>query len=287
MRRPWLKRNGLQLLALTYALGLSAPCVSQEVASSCGALRLAMPTYPRVYERDRDGQETGFGADVARELSLRSGCQLNIVATSPSRTWPALAIGLSDLSAAAPYQQERLADAAFLWLVQSRVLLLMPKRIGAGAANAHAFEGDSSLFLGVVRGGPRSPKTEAWIKALSAKGRVRESADMRALLLAYEAGRVQAALIYPGTLEERGKAWLDQQLQHDWVPQDQTLTGWAMSRKTVSGEHQRRLREAADSLLADGTLPRLMRKHMGDKVASQYNFVPSPGAAKSAPTATP
>ncbi len=266
MTGPRLARRSL-VLALGGWLG---PAQAAETAH----LRVTVLPYPGYYRpAGPGGAGTGLDADIAAELARRSGCELELLPTNPSRLWADLRSGATDLTAGASYLPERRAEAEFLWLLQGREVVLLRSAQAQATPNRAAFDAQPELLLGVTRGGRRGAAAQAWVDALRPQGRVSEGADMLALLRAFQAGRVAAVLLFPSAVNELPEL-ADWSLQ-DWFPQDRFQAGWAVS-KAVAEPLRQRLHQAARSLREDGTLQRLLRQHLGEAVARHQEFLPPP-----------
>jgi polar amino acid transport system substrate-binding protein len=269
------------------ALALALFWVGSGAAwAACGELRVSLLPYPGVYERGADGSDHGFDADVARELSARTGCVFKIEPTNPVRMWPALKAGMVDITAGASYAPERAAEADFIVLTRLRSMVLMPTAMAERLPTRAAFNAEPTARLGVLGRARRADAAQAWVDTLRSQGRVSESLDMTGLLRAYEAGRVSAVLILPGSLHGRSEAWLAQQRLMDWLPQEPFMAGWAVSRAQVPQATRQLLKDAAEAARLDGTWRRLALKNLGGAIGNHYEVVPVPAApTASAPTA--
>ncbi|MFO1250588.1 MAG: transporter substrate-binding domain-containing protein [Inhella sp.] len=237
-------------------------------------LRVTVLPYPGYYRpASPGGASTGLDVDIAAELARRSGCELELLPTNPSRLWSDLRSGATDLTAGASYLPERRAEAEFLWLLQGREVVLLRSAQALATPSRAAFDAQPELLLGVTRGGRRGSAAQAWVDALRQQGRVSEGADMLALLRAFQAGRVAAVLLFPSAVNELPEL-ADWSLQ-DWFTQDRFQAGWAVS-KAVPEALRQRLHQAARSLREDGTLQRLLRQHLGEAVARHQEFLPAP-----------
>lgn len=266
-----MKRLRHCLITLLTAL-LLAPAVQ-----ACGPLRLALLNYPGYFQRLPDGSLRGIDVDIAQELETRSACPLRLEESNPARLWPALLAGRVELSSGVTYLPERLADVEYLWLIRSHALVLVRQAQAEQTPSRAAFDADPSLRLGVIRSARRGEQAQAWVDQLRAQGRLSESSDIPSLLRAFEGGRVAAILLLPGTLHGlRDAGWLAAHPMLDWLPQDRITAGWAVSRAHVPAASRQRLRDAAESLRQDGSLQRLLRKHLGDAMARHYEFLPAP-----------
>lgn len=263
--------------------GCVALLLTPLTAGAC-ELRLSLLPYPGYYEPGTGAQPArGLDPAIAELLASRSGCRFEVSATSSPRMWPALQAGVVDLTAGALFLSERQSEADYLWLLRSRALVLMNQSQAAATSTREAFDADPQLKLGVIRAARRGQASQTWVDSLRSQGRISESPDMPALLRAFEAGRVAAILILPGSLQERSSEWLAKHLLMDWLPQDRLTAGWAVSHRLPEAQ-RRRLLAAADSMLRDGSLQRLLREHLG--AARSYEFL-SPPAAGQAPAPSP
>lgn len=231
-------------------------------ALACGPLRMAYYEYPGLYQRQADGQELGFDVDLRQAMAERSGCRIEPVYSSAKRAWQAMAEAQMDLMVSALQTPERAAHYEFLLFARTRALLLMAKPVPAGLGSRDAFEASAARVM-IVRGTSYTPRVAAWLGRLRTQGRVSEAGDMPSALRAFGVGRADALLIYPMALVGRDADWLERHQLQDWWPEETAYGGWALNRQTVSAADRQRLREAAESLRADGTLQRLGRKHFG------------------------
>ncbi|MBH9576781.1 substrate-binding periplasmic protein [Inhella proteolytica] len=239
---------------------LAALLGSQSLA--CGPLRMAYYEYPGLYERQPGGAEVGFEVDLRSAMEERSGCRLEPVYLSSKRAWLDMAEARMDLMASALQTPERARKFDFLLFARTRALLLIPKPVPAGLGSREAFEASKARVM-IVRGTSYTPRVSAWLERLRAQGRVSEAGDMPSALRAFGVGRAEALLIYPMALVGRETDWLERHQLQDWWPEETAYGGWALNRQTVSAADRQRLREAAESLRADGTLQRLGRRHFG------------------------
>ena len=155
-------------------------------------------------------------------------------------------------------------------------MVLMPAALAERLTSRVGFDANLELRLGVVARAKRAGSAQAWVDQLRAQGRVSDSPDMAGLLRAYEAGRVSAVLILPGSLHGRSEAWMAQQRLMDWLPQDAFMAGWAVSRAHVPAATRQLLREAAEAARLDGTWKRLAKQNLGEAIGQHYEVMPVP-----------
>lgn len=236
-------------------------------------LRLSLLPYPGYFHREADGRHSGLDVDLAHELESRCACRFEILPTNTSRMWRDLQAGAVDLTAGLSFQAERLADADYLWLARAREVVLMSAAQAQLTPDRAAFDATPALKLGVLRGGKRGEQAQRWVEALRAQGRVSETADMPALLRAFDAGRLDAVLVFPGAGDPgRPPEWWAAHAMRDWLAQDGFRAGWAVSRR-VPEALRRKLLDAGRAMREDGTLDRQLRQHLGAAAAPFYEFL--------------
>lgn len=259
-----------------WALVLVGWACGAAAAWACGPYRVAQLPYPGLYEVDVQGRPQGLYVELLVELAQRSGCELNPEPSSASRVWPQLQSGYAHAATALLYRPERAAVTDFILVSRTRLMLLVRQ------PQATAWDGPAGLLVdrprrvGVVRGAGLAKPIGDWVQALRAQGRVSESGDMPALLRAFEAGRLDAILIYPLALHGRSEAWHAAHRLLDWWPREQVYGGMALSRTAMPESDRARLRAAMLGLLRDGTVQRAADRHLGRTLSSHQVFIERP-----------
>lgn len=263
-----IRRRHVPLLALAAA----------TPAWACPSLRVGVMVFPGMNERDASGRMTGLDPEIAAELSRRSGCTLQVEESNASRMWPMLSRGELPMTANLGYLPERKALVEYLLLFRLRGYVQLRREQAARTPTRAAFDADPRLRLGIVRKAVRPGSAQAWVDALAAQGRVSESVDSASLLRAYDAGRVDAMLVFAGSMRNQAASWQAQQALMPWFPDFWQTFGWAASREAVSSEWRARLREAAESARKDGTLQRMAMPYWGTSAAEPlFEVLPAPG----------
>jgi polar amino acid transport system substrate-binding protein len=247
----------LQLLACLM------PCASP----ACGPYRVAFYEYAVLYHRDADGQYRGIDKDLVDELARRSGCRFETRLESRVRTWALMETGGVDITVSAVMNAERERLVELVPYLQSHRVVLL--RRGA-PGTAEAFLRDEQRHLLKVRAARDSPRMEALLAQLQARGRVMEAPDQPSAIRAFKAGRADALLIGAASL-----AWL-RQSDPDfntyepayWAPTERVVGALAMSREHVNETDRERLRETLLAMRRDGSLDAILRRHAGDKLAA-------------------
>lgn len=254
-------------IAAAVAFAGASTCAARAELA-CGPHAAALYAYAPFF-REVPGQGwQGIDKDLFDELARRSGCELRLVVESRVRTWEQLRSGVAGLTLSAVLTPERQAFAEFVPYAQSRYHLMLRRDAAAQVHSLAAFEANSALHLLAVKGYSHGPTLDAVVKRLRARGRVHEVADFPTVLRMARAGRGDALLALPVSWAEvqnsfeAGEAWT----ALDVAPQERTLAGLALSLRMSESDRQR-LRRAMQSMLADGTVRAINRRHLGEAAA--------------------
>lgn len=254
----------------------SSALAAGSAAQTCPTLRVGVLVFPGLNQRGPGGSIEGFDAEIAAELSRRSGCALAVEESNASRLWPTLSRGELALSATLGYLPERMAAVDYLLLFRLRGFVQMRRELALRIPSQAAFDADPTLRLGIVRKALRPASVQAWVDALAAQGRVSESTDSASLLRAYEAGRVHAMLVFAGSMRDQPAAWQAEQRFFAWWPDYWQTFGWAASRAAVAAEWRERLRAAAEAARKDGSLQRLAQRYWGGFGEPMFEVLAAP-----------
>jgi polar amino acid transport system substrate-binding protein len=112
------------------------------------------------------------------------------------------------------------------------------------------------------------------VQTLRAQGRVNESGDFAIVAKLMGLGRVDAMLAVPHGWAEVAAAFdrPDELVTLDWAPKDRALASLVMTREGVSAADRRRLHEAMERMLKDGSVFEIMKRHAGEKVARASRY---------------
>ncbi len=235
---------------------------------TCGPHVATLYAYAPFF-RDVPGQGwQGIDKDMFDELARRSGCELRLVVESRVRTWDQMRSGRASLTLSAVPTPERQTFAEFVPYAQGRYHLMLSRDVATRVRSLAAFEAEPGLHLLAVKGYAHGPTLDAAVQRLRAQGRVHEVADFPTVLRMARAGRGHALLALPVSWVdvensfEDGEAWTPV----DVAPQERTLAALALSLRMTEADRQR-LRRALQSMLADGTVRTITRRHLGEAAA--------------------
>ena len=254
------------LLGGVLALGPAA------AARACGPFSLAFYELGLLYYRDASGKAHGIDLDLVDALAARSGCRFVPVLESRVRIWSQLADGRLDLSVSGIATPERERFAEFMPYFQTRNFLMLRRNVPAAAHNPDGFVARPELRIAVVKSFKHGPRYDAWLARLRERpGRVVEAADFDTVLRLFSVGRVDAFLSLPTSwLLAARRQGLDATVTMlDWSPEDRVVHGLIVSLQRVPEVDRRRLSQALDSLHADGTVARILRRHAGPEWADK------------------
>jgi polar amino acid transport system substrate-binding protein len=220
--------------------------------------------YGLLHYRDAQGHSAGLDVDLVRALEARSGCQLPIQVESRARIADGLTRGWLGLSPSTLYGPERAAVGELWPYARSPVVVLVPRTVAAQVPTRDAFTERSTLKLVVVRGHRHGPELDTWVQALRAQGRVTEAGDVPTAVRLLRAGRAHglisvAVAVSPG---------MDDLAPMPWDP-GEALVGHLWVGHHLPAADRQQLRQSLDALLADGTVDRIFRQHLGEALAQR------------------
>jgi polar amino acid transport system substrate-binding protein len=277
---PGLDMHRLILLCLLF-LGLyGGSSLQQAVAAPCGPYSLAFYEHGVLYYRDANGDYAGIDLDVVNELAKRSGCMFNTVLESRVRIWDQLAKNVLDLSVSGIPSPEREQYAEFMLYLQSHNFALIRRDLAGALSTPEAFLADTKRLVVVVKSFKHGAVFDAWLDKMRTQQRVTEVPDFESAVRVFKLGRADAMLALPTSwpLILRREGLQDQVSVLDWAPQDRITAGLIVSRQRVSEVDRQRLRAALTSMLKDGTLEAIFKRHVGASLAKAM-LIETPAAA--------
>ncbi|MFG6468231.1 substrate-binding periplasmic protein [Roseateles sp. BYS87W] len=268
----WTRWAGLTLVSAA-----STASAAPAAEPPCGPHVAALYAYPPFF-RDVPGQGwQGIDKDMFDELARRSGCDLRLVVESRVRIWEQMRSGVAGLTMSAIPTPERQTFAEFVPYAQGRYHLMLHRELAPQVRSLAAFEADSRLRLLTVKGYTHGPTLDRLVQRLRTQGRVHEVSDFPAVLRMARAGRGHGLLALPASWAEvdaafdDGEAWTPV----DVAPQDRVLAGLALSLRLPDADRQR-LRRAMQSMLADGTVRAITRRHLSEAATRAVTFADEP-----------
>lgn len=257
------------LLLAGLLLALLPPAV--QAAPPCGPYTLAFYELGLLYHHDDGGGFSGIDKDVVQALQQRSQCEFRPLLESRVRIWDRLATGSLDLSVSGIASPERERFADFVPYFQTRNFALMRKELAQRLPTPEAFLADRTRRVVVVKAFRHGPGFDSFIGQLREQGRLVEAADFDTVLRLFLAGRADLMLALPTSWSPmlQKPALISQLTVLDWAPQDRVVHGLIMSRARLSEAERQRLRQALESLVADGSIEAIFRRHVGERMAHE------------------
>lgn len=240
------------------------------LAQPCGPHVAALYPYARFYYEDPVQGPGGMDKDMFEELARRSGCTLHQVVESRARTWERMRRGQVQMTLSALSTPERREVAEFSFYAQARYQALMRRELAARVHSIADFEADASLRLLTVRAYAHGPQIDAWVRRARAQGRLLEVGDFETATRMIHAGRADALLALPIGWRSSGPRFEEESglVAVDIAPGEQNPFGLALARAMPEADRQR-LRQALQAMLADGSVLRILRRHLGDRMARE------------------
>ena len=270
------------LLSLLVSALLCAPPLPAQALAACGPYTLAFYELGLLYHHDENGGFSGIDKDVVEALQTRSQCAFKTILESRVRIWDRMASGGLDLSVSGIPTPERERFAEFVPYFQTRNFALMRKELAQRLPTPEAFLADAGRKAVVVKAFRHGPGYDGLLRQLREQGRLVEAADFDTVQRLFLAGRADLMLALPvswSPMLQRPEL-MNQLALLDWAPQDRVIHGLIMSRARLPEADRQRLRQALESLIADGSIEAIIRRHVGERLAREMRLdlaVPAPG----------
>jgi len=239
-----------------------------QAAQACGPYTAALYPYARFYYEDPLTGPAGIDKEMFDELARRSGCGLRMVVESRVRIWDQMRRGVVQLTLSALTNPERHDIAEMVPYAQGRYQVLMRRELAARIPSIAAFEADTRLRLLDVRGYAHGPTVDAWVARMRNQGRLVEAGDFKTAARMLKAGRADALLALPSGWGIAQAAFddTDALVPVDVTPTERNAVALAMARSMPEADRER-FRRALQSMLADGKVHEILKRHLGDKGA--------------------
>ncbi|WP_326536208.1 substrate-binding periplasmic protein [Pseudorhodoferax sp.] len=245
--------------------------------SACGPYRVAFYDLGLLHYRDASGMARGIDVDLIEALAERSGCRFETTLESRVRIWAQMAEGRLDITVSGIPTPEREQFAEFVPYFVTRNLLVVRRDLPPQARSPEGFLAQASLSVGVVKSFKHGAVYDAWLERLRAGGRVVTTGDFDTLVRLFQARRIDAFLTLPTSWMPKagaagGAAPVD---LLDSSPKEALVHGLVLSRSRLPPEVRGRLRAAIDEMHRDGSLQRMLSRHVGEDLARKM-LVPMP-----------
>lgn len=277
-RQPTRGRPGCRVVAAAVAawaaLGLAnarGPSLSSALPCPDRPISVAFYEFGALYHASGEVAEgfsgTGIDVDLLRELKRRSGCRFEGMVMTRARIWSELEAGRLDMTPsgiATPEREKLYAFAPYVLLKHHVWMLKSHPQVPSGLPG---FMANPKLRWGAVRGYRHTPAYDAALEQARSQGRLVEATDDAQLLRLLAEGSVDAVIGHSVVLRRYAADHPRKpQLQAlDWAPQASVVPeGLVLSKARFSEAEIAVWRALVHELLRDGTLARIMRRHVPD-----------------------
>lgn len=261
------------VLALLAAL-CSGAAGAVNLCPAGGPIRFAHYEFGLIYTR----QGGGIDDDIQRELQRRSGCRFAVDMRPRARIWKELASGELDMAGSGVQTAARDSFAWFAHYVLEHNDVVLSPRVPAAVRGFDDFLRHGQFHLGGVRSYSFSPNYDEQVERLRRLGRVYEVSDARSLYRMFYLGRYDAVIaspfLYGHYFRELGLP-LPSRIE-DWDPGPATPSGLVLSKRRFSAEQAKAWQALVAQMLADGTVLRILRRHVGAAEAQRSVYQPRP-----------
>ena len=260
-------------------LCLSISCLLALLSNASGAacspqLRFVADEFGRYFFLNTNKQPAGIDYDILTEISRRMHCQMSLEVESNVRLLRRIEAGTADVAAHKIRTPEREKIAWMVPYLQQRNFAIVRKHATTGGKVA--FLANKQLNVAVGRSFSHGPGYDNIISQLRDQGRVIEVADINSLYNMLIIRRVQAIFSPPAVYRAMlSKHQIENEfIPEDWVPDDPiTILNLMLSKTRFSTEQVHQIEELIKAMQHDGTLQKILKKHLGATDAAKMLIV--------------
>ena len=218
----------------------------------------------------------GIDDDFQKELARRSGCSFEVSIQPRARTWLELERGTVHMAGSGIQTPARDKFAWFYpYVVEDNVMVLGPK-VPKDVRTFEQFLTNPKLTLGGVRSYRYSPYYDGFVDQLIAANRHTDIADPEGLFRMFGVQRFDAfitnPILYLYYVKQLGLP--APQRAEDWDPAGPTPSGLVLSKAAFTEAQAEQWQALVEKLLADGTVRRIVVRHMGEKLGPSTVYQP-------------
>ena len=246
---------------------------AQALCPKGGPIRFSHYEFGLLYSQGRGG----IDEDVQRELEKRSGCRFEVDVRPRARIWLDLETGQLDMAGSGVQTSARDRFAWFAHYVQEDNLVVLGPKVPSSVRSMADFIAQPGLQLGGVRSFSYSPYYDQQVAELTRQGRVYLVADALSLYRMFDLGRFDA-LIASQFLTGYYFKLLGLQVPprlEDWDPASSTPSGLVVAKHRFTDEQAKGWQKLVNDMLLDGTMLRIISRHLGEKAAPAAVYRPA------------
>jgi polar amino acid transport system substrate-binding protein len=266
-------RHSLKAYALSLCLAAAGDAAAQPLCPKGGSIRFAHYEFGLLYSQGKGGIDD----DVQKELARRSGCSFQVDVRPRARTWLDLESGQLDMAGSGVQTPSRARFAWFAhYVLEDNHVVLGPK-VPAKVRSMADFVAHAGLEFGGVRSFSYSPFYDQQVAELVRLGRAYQVSDSLSLYRMFDLGRFDAFIGSQFLISHYFKQLglpVPPRIE-DWDPAPPTPAGLVLAKHRFSEAQARGWQALVREMLADGTMLRIVSRHLGPKEAPAAVFKPT------------
>lgn len=218
----------------------------------------------------------GIDDDFQKELAKRSGCAFEVSVKPRARTWLELERGTLDMAGSGIQTPERDRFAWFFPYIVEDNVVIVGDSVPRGVRTFDQFLANPALKLGGVRSYRYSPYYDQYVDRLIEAGRHTDITDPDGLYRMFDRNRFDAFITNPILYlyyVKRLKLPTPKRIE-DWDPAGPTPSSLVLAKSTFSEAQARQWQDLVEQLVTEGTVRRIVVKHMGPEFGPKtvYNY---------------
>lgn len=208
----------------------------------------------------------GIDDDIQEELAKRSGCAFEVSVKPHARIWNELKSGAVDMAGSGVASDERNGFAWFAFYVVERNQMMLGPNVPASVKSMDQFLAMPALTIGGIRSFRYGAVLDKYVDELVYRNRFYQTPSPSTLYRMFERSRFDA-FIASQFLSLHYFNVLRLPRPHrvaEWDLDSQAPSGLVMSKARFSSAQAAGWQSLIRQMLADGSVERIVRKHMGE-----------------------
>lgn len=217
----------------------------------------------------------GADKDVAEILSQKTKCPVEYVVMPRARIWQLIERGELDITLSALANNEREAFAAFSPYVLAENYAILDKSLHKVKTleDLASLPKEARVNVGVVRSFAYGKEIDAFLKTAKERGIVIEFANLNELFEAVEKNQVKITFGSIEALQDFvNRPNIKDHIVVRSVMKDKIPAHVVFSKKNFTAEQLKAWDEVVTSLLKDGTVKKVFRKYIPEKIYSDFSI---------------
>jgi polar amino acid transport system substrate-binding protein len=219
----------------------------------------------------------GIDEDLQKEMARRSGCRFEVNVRPRARIWYELKEGATDMAGAGTQTPERDQFAWFIPYAALDWVVVLGPNVPKNLHSFDQFMANKQLTLGSVRSYRYSPFYDRYVDQLIATGRYTEMGEPELLYRMFAANRFDALIETPALylyyVNVKKQAMPTRREQ--WDPTGAMPASLVISKRNFSELQEKKWRALVAEILADGTMDKILIKHLGNEYGPKTRYKPA------------